>query len=177
MSLIFSTEGQIRELSQKTKELKIIYSAPLPKIASLDNSFNPKYIYFCLEQPPSIHQINVDNKKRNYIMNKEIGQPKKLAVDWSTHNVYYYNAVPGEKSIKICNFKDASCANIINIDTHRQVSVMTIDSTNKLLFYALSNWWMFNSPSFIICKANLDGTNNEILIQTSAGELWINLFK
>lgn len=174
MSLIFSTEGQIRELTQKTNKLTILYSAPTPKIASLDSTFDPRNIYFSLEQPPSIHNIELNTRKRNYIMNKDIGQPQKLAVDWSTHNVYYYNAVAGEKSIKICHIKEASCAKIINIDIHRQVSVMTVDSVNQLLFYALSNWWMFNSPTFTLCKANLDGTQNEIIVQTSSGKTsWI----
>lgn len=171
MTLIFSTEGQLRELTQKTNKLTILFTATMPKIISLDNTFEPRSIYFSIEQPPSIHHIDLKTRKRNYIMNKEIGQPKNIAVDWSTQNVYYYNAVPGEKSINICNLKDASCAKLMNIDNHRQVSAMAIDSVNKVLLYALSNWWMFSSPTYLLYKANLDGSENEVIVQASSGKI------
>lgn len=169
MSLIFTAEGEIRELTQKTNKLSIIFSTRMPKITGLDATLDPKYIYFSIEQPPSIHQINLENRKRSYIMNKDIRQPQKLAVDWSTHNVYYYNAAAGDKSIKICNFKDVLCTKIIDIDSHRQISAIAVDSVNKLLFYALSNWWMFNTPTFMLYKANLDGSQNEQLVQATSG--------
>lgn len=170
MSLIFTAEGEIRELTQKTNQLSVLFTTPMPKMTGLDATIMPRSIYFSLEQPPSLHHINLHTRKRNYIMNNEIGLPQKLAVDWATHNVYYYNAASNEKSIKICNFKDVSCVKIVDIDVHRQVSAITVDAVNKFLFYALSNWWMFNSPTFMLYKTHLDGSHNEVLIQASSGK-------
>lgn len=170
MSLIYTNEGQIRELTQKTNKLTTIFSSTIAKITGLDANYDPKFIYFSLEQPPSIHQIEIETKKRNFLLDKDIVQPQKLAVDWSTQNIYYYNAQSNDKFIGICSYKDTACAKVINIDLHRQVSAMAVDSVNKKLYYALSNWWMFNSPTYMIFSTNLDGTGSEVLVEASSGK-------
>nr|AZN28756.1 vitellogenin receptor [Colaphellus bowringi] len=166
MSMIFTADGQIRELSQKTNILSILFSTTAPKITGLEVLLEPKFIYFSIEETSTIHRIDMATGTRHYIRN--VGQPQKISVDWSTQNVYYYNSETTSKSISVCSFEE-KCAKLIDIDIHRQVSALVVDSVNKVLFYALNSWYVFNSPSYVIYRCNLDGTKNTELLKTTSG--------
>ncbi|CAG9813302.1 unnamed protein product [Phaedon cochleariae] len=166
MSLIFITGGQIRELTQKSNIMSIVFASPVPKITGLDVLLDPKSVYFSIEATSTIHRVDKDTQTRHYI--KNVGQPQALAVDWSTRNVYYYNAEVNEKSIRVCNFEE-KCAKLIDIDIHRQVSALAVDSVNKVMFYSVNSWWVFNAPSYVIYRCNLDGSGRTQLVQTTAG--------
>nr|XP_023011722.1 vitellogenin receptor-like [Leptinotarsa decemlineata] len=166
MSLIFSEYGQIRELSQLTNILSVVFATPAPKITGLDVLVNPRTIYFSMEETSTIHKIDMTSKTRHFIRN--IGQPQDIAVDWSTHNIYYYNTDTNSKSISICSFEE-KCAKLIDVDMHRQVAGLVVDSVNKFLFYALNSWYVFNSPSYVIYRCNLDGTEKTEIMKTTDG--------
>lgn len=171
MTIVFTTEGQIRELSQRNNKLSVLYSQQMPKITGLDAMLNPQTIFFSIEAASSIQKIDVKTQIVHFM--EKVGRPQKLAVDWSTENIYYYNAESPLKSIGICNFHDQICSKLIEIDAHKQVSAITVDSVNQVLFYALSSWWVFNSPSYTIYKSNLDGSNVEEIVNTTTGEFII----
>ncbi|KYB26208.1 vitellogenin receptor isoform X1 [Tribolium castaneum] len=167
MSLIFSSNNQIREISQLENSLKMLYSEETPRITSLDVGLTSGAIYFTVENSNAILKINKGDTKREYLEN--VGQPCKITLDWRTNNIYYFNNAPTTKSIGLCNFNDKTCANLIPVDTHRQVSALVVDPINNVLFYSLVSWWIFNSPSYIVYKTNLDGTGGQELIKTSPG--------
>lgn len=167
MSLVFSSDNQIREISQMSNSLKLVYSDETPKITSLDVSVKSGYIFFTVENSDTILKINRADSKREYMEN--VGQPTKITLDWITGNLYYVNNAPGVKSISICNFEDKACSNLIPVDIHRQVSALVVDSSNKLLFYSLVSWWTFNSPNYVIYKTNLDGTGTQELVKSTSG--------
>lgn len=167
MSLIFTSNNQIRSLSQKTNSLSIIYSSDMPKITGLDFILKSKSVYFSIEITGTIHRINQGTQLREYI--EHVGQPQKISVDWASQNVYFYNADTETKSINVCNFEGMVCAKLIDIDTHRQVSALAVDSLNKVMFYSVTSWWVLNSPSYVIYKCNLDGSGKVELVKFDKG--------
>ncbi|XP_060527930.1 putative vitellogenin receptor [Cylas formicarius] len=167
MTLIYAVDNQIRELSQKSNSLHILYSEDMPKIVGLDVAVKEHNIYFTTENSGTIQRINLKNKTRQYI--DHIGLPQKIAYDWSTGHIYYYNTVPDSKSISVCSFQEMLCAKVIDIDIHRHVSDFVIDSVNKIIFYTLTSWFIFNWPSYAIYKANLDGSNIQEIVNNTEG--------
>lgn len=167
MSMVYASYNQLRMLSQQSNSLNIIYADETPKITGLDLTVD-QYVYFSIETAGTIHRINTVTKKREYM--EHIGQPQKLAVDWATNNVYYVNAESESRAISVCNFDKKMCNTLINTDVHRQVSAIAVDSLNKYLFYSITSWWIFNSPSFIIYKTNLDGTGKQELVPSTPGK-------
>lgn len=167
MFLLYTIDNQIREITPTANSLKILYSEEMPKITSLDVSMKDHTIYFTIENSATIQRINTKTKKRQYI--EHIGSPKKIAYDWSTGHVYYYNARSDAKSISVCSFDDMLCTELIDIDMHRHVSELVVDSVNRVMFYSLTSWWVFNSPSYVLYKVNLDGTNTVEVVKSTTG--------
>lgn len=73
------------------------------------------------------------------------------------------------KSISVCSFSAMACAKIMNVDALRHVSELVVDSANRVMFYSLTTWWMFNSPSYVLYRANLDGTGVTEVIPSTNG--------
>lgn len=169
LTYIFTTETQIRKLSQGDNSLSLVYSDDTPRISGLDISVATGYLYFSIEVTGTIHRINLSNGTKHYISN--VGQPQKLAVDWISQNVYFVNTDSTYRSISLCNFDLQRCAKVIDLGIHGQVSALAVDAINKYVFYAVVNWWVFNSPNYIIYKANLDGTKKTELVKSSPGHI------
>ncbi|KAF7284499.1 hypothetical protein GWI33_022088 [Rhynchophorus ferrugineus] len=165
LSLMFVSDNQIRELTQNS--LNILYSDDMPKVTAMDISMKDRTIFFTIENSPTIQKIDTVTKKRQYI--EHIGFPKKIAYDWATGHIYYYNAQSDEKSISICSFEEMMCSKLIDIDLHRHVSELVIDSTNGVLFYALASWWVFNSPTYVLYSTKLDGSDRKEMIRSTNG--------
>lgn len=168
MSVIYIAENQVRELDQKSNSLRVLYSEEMPKITGIEMSMQDNLIYMSLENSQTIQKLRPKNKTIHYIEN--VGQPEKITLDWSTNNIYFYNAQTDSKSINVCNFEAMLCARVIDIDLHRQVSSLAVDSVNKFLFYTVVSWWVYDTPSFVIYKTNLDGTGRQELVGSSEGE-------
>ncbi|KAJ8925441.1 hypothetical protein NQ315_009274 [Exocentrus adspersus] len=167
MSLIFTSNNQIRKLTQKTNSLTVIFSNEMPKISGLDFVQRSKSIYFSIELTGTIHRISEEKQIREYI--EHVGQPQKLSVDWPTQNLYFYNADTRSNSINVCNFEERLCAKLLDIDIHRQVSAITVDSVNKVMFYSVMSWWTFDSPSYVLYKCHLDGSGRTEVVKFTSG--------
>ncbi|CAG9766392.1 unnamed protein product [Ceutorhynchus assimilis] len=167
MSVMYTLDNQIREISQKTNSLKILYSEEMPKITDLEVAVRENSILFTIENSPTLQKINTNTMKRQYI--EHIGYPRKIAYDWSTGHIYYYNALSDDKSISVCSFEAMACAKLIDVDIHLHVSELTVDSVNRVLFYSLTSWWVFNVPSYVLYKANLDGTGVTEIVKSTHG--------
>lgn len=68
-----------------------------------------------------------------------------------------------------------ACAKLIDIDIHRHVSELVVDSVNRVLFYSMTTWWVFNSPSYVLYKVYLDGTGMTELVKSTNGRYIICL--
>ncbi|KAL1512556.1 hypothetical protein ABEB36_002135 [Hypothenemus hampei] len=167
MSFIYTVDNEIREIFQKNNTLKILYAEQIPKIIALDVNCKNRMILFSIENSPTIQMVNLDSLKQSYM--EHVGYPKKIAYDWSTNNIYFYNAVSDSKSINVCSFGDLACAKLINIDVHRHVSELVVDAENKVMFYSLATWWVFNSPSYVLYKASLDGSEVTEIVKSTNG--------
>lgn len=156
LSLIFTSDNhQIREMSQMENTLNLLFEEEIPKITGLDVD-SRGFVYFSVSDAETLHRMNKSSGERSYI--EQVGQVQNLGVDWITGNVYVVNNDVHSKAITVCNFHDKLCARLIPIDLHRQVSALVVDAVNRVIFYSITSWWMFNSPSYVVYKSNLDGT-------------------
>jgi hypothetical protein len=169
MSMLFTVNNEIRQLSQADHSINVIQMEDSPRITGLDVNVQEQVVYYSIEESASIHRMNLANRSGQFIM--DLGRPQKLAVDWITKNVYFVEAESTTKSIQVCNFQQQHCAKVINIDPHSQVSAITVDATNKFIFYSVTTWWIFNNPQSTVYKANMDGSNVHELIKSSPGHV------
>ncbi|XP_057655031.1 vitellogenin receptor [Diorhabda carinulata] len=169
MSMYFIVHDyQIRELISKSNAMTIISTTPMIKISSLQALVEPKTVFFSTAETGAIYKLDINTNMMHII--RHVGKPQKIAIDWSTQNVYFYNDDSIEKSISVCSFEE-KCAKLIDIDAHRQVSALAVDSINKVLFYVLRNWWILDSPNYVIYKTNLDGSNKTEIVETALGNI------
>lgn len=96
-----------------------------------------------------------------------MGEPDKLAVDWISNHIYF--ADTESKSIKLCNFLEEKCATVHYFDKEGKVSALAVDPVNKYIFYAVVNWWVFNTPMYQLYRTDLDGSNITELIKPNKG--------
>lgn len=167
MYIVFSSANEIRRLAPSINTLDLIYSEDSPKITGLDMNIKTGDVFFSMEEMGSIHRINLKSNAKDYAVG--LGQPQKLAVDWITNNVYFVDSKPTIKSIKVCHLKELKCAKILELNIHDQISALSIDPVNKYMFYSTTTWWLFNSPSSVIYKSNLDGSKQHELVKTELG--------
>lgn len=107
------------------------------------------------------------NESKFYL--PSVGQPELLSLDWVTENVYFANAYSDEKTIDVCNFNSGKCAKVADIGSNSYVTAISVDPINKYLFYAVTQWWVFNSPHYTLYRSNLDGTKTRDLVKTVKG--------
>lgn len=167
MSIIFSSMNEIRRLSPTLNTLDLLVQGDTPRITGLDISVKENYLYYSMELMGSVHRISLSNKTEEYV--RGIGYPQKLSVDWVTGNVYFVDARQMTKIIKACHLHEQKCAKILEVASHDQISSLVIDAVNKYMFYSTTSWWLFNSPSSVIYKSNLDGSKVHELIKTDLG--------
>lgn len=169
MSLIFTSDNQIRMLSEEDNTLSLLHSDNTSKISGLDVSISAGVIYFSIEDSGIIMKLHMKNNSKYYITS--VGRPRILALDWISQNIYFVNSDTKSKSITICNFDMGKCANIKELYSNSHISALAVDAINKYVFYVKANRWAFNSPNYVIYRCNLDGTNEHELVNASTGHI------
>ncbi|KAL3286983.1 hypothetical protein HHI36_001469 [Cryptolaemus montrouzieri] len=169
MDMLFTSNNQIRLLSQTENALKLIYSEETAKITGIAHSVDTKDVYVAMENTGTLLKINEKTNSKDLI--DHVGQPKTLALDWITNNLYFFNSIPYSRSIDVCNFENKACATLIKTDMQSQVSNLVVDAVNRVIFYTVTSWFIFNSPRYVIYKAYLDGTGKQVVIGDSAGHV------
>nr|AVH84929.1 vitellogenin receptor [Harmonia axyridis] len=167
MSMIYLSNNEIRQLTQKENSIKLLYSADTARITGLAYSFANSDIYVSIENMGIIMRINLKTGMKDVIYN--VGQPKKVTLDWITNNIYFYNHMPYSKSIDVCNFQSKNCAPLIKTDLHSQVTNIAVDGVNRVLFYSVTTWFLFNTPTCTIYKVYLDGSGRQALAEDIQG--------
>ncbi|KAK9873892.1 hypothetical protein WA026_002245 [Henosepilachna vigintioctopunctata] len=167
MNLFFTSNNQIRQLSQKENMLKLVYSKETARITGLAHSLKTDEIFIAFENTGTLLRINQKTGSEDYISN--VGQPKKLALDWINRNLYFFNTVPYSRSIDVCNFETKYCAPLIKVDLRNQISNLVVDSVNRFIFYTTTTWVMFNSPKYALYRTYLDGTGSQVIIGDTPG--------
>lgn len=157
-------------LDQKTNRLSVLYNQDSPPITGLNMHYNANLVYFTIQRTGTLHRVNIATGERTFM--EHVGQPQKIAIEWSTGNIYYVDEAT--KSISICGFDEKGCVKLIDIDVNMSVGDLVIDSYNKVLFYSVTSWWVFKSPSSIIYKCNLDGSGKQELFKTTIGKKLID---
>lgn len=169
MSMIFVANNQIRRLSQTDNTLTVLYADDTPEITGLDVSVAEGLVYFSIKESGTIHRLNMKNYNREYMVTA--GAPSKLAVDWITQNVYFADGSGHDNAVKVCNFDKKKFATLFKLDPAVQLTAIAVDPINKLLFYAVTTWWIFNSPNSIVYRRTLDGAKVTVLLRSTKGHI------
>lgn len=152
MKLLYTVDNEIHQISKALNTLSVIYSDNTPPISGLTVSSATNSMYFTVKEAGTLSRKNLTDGSHKYITGLE--KPGQIAIDWIAENVYYVE----DSTINVCHFGIEKCSKIYMSIDNAQVSAITIDAINKYIFFALTKWWHFNSPTSHIFKCNLDGS-------------------
>nr|QQK84939.1 vitellogenin receptor [Chrysoperla nipponensis] len=159
MSLIFTSDAEIRKLIPHKKELHQLVYEDTPPITGLEYSLQEDALYYSIEKLDVIYKVFLTNNTRKFV--RYLRKPTILALDWITNNIYFVEESI-TSAIKVCHLEEQKCAKLITLDTET-VSALAIDAVNKYIFYATTFWWLYNTPKSVLYKVNLDGTHTQEL--------------
>nr|CAI5853201.1 unnamed protein product [Callosobruchus analis] len=135
MSLVFLTaNNQIRQLSQRTHRLSILFTEPIPRITGLGAVVQPSAIYFAVAEAGVLQKIDL-KEDTSHVM-QQVGEPQRLAVDWSTDNVYFAEGSTG--GITVCHVATAKCASLMTSspESYHHLGALVVDASEPAIFYA-----------------------------------------
>ncbi|XP_055910424.1 putative vitellogenin receptor [Eupeodes corollae] len=164
-SLYFTTHNEIRSLSESPITLKVVWSVNDTKISGLDVDIERKRLFYTTEDGNGLFQFDIEKKEVSQGLVVE--SPTKVAVDWITGNVYVVSRMNTYR-IKVCNFGQKVCADIIKLPPTEVVRSIAVDAVGRKLFYASVLAQGFRAPQTHICIAGLDGSKHAIIATKQA---------
>lgn len=163
--LLFSSFNELRKLSENPSTLEVLYKSNDSVFTGLDANVRQNKVYFTMKDTGSLFEYDLGSKKVRFI--SDVGNPKKVAVDWITNNVYYIDDSI-RHSINVCHFSDKSaCARVIKFKRRDTVKTLAVDATNKHLFYSVMEYVTATRPRTVIFRSELDGTRPKMLTNTA----------
>lgn len=148
----------------ESTNLGVLWSSNSSKIAGMDVNVRQNLLYFTVEDTNALYEMNLENKQVIYVTN--IGNPRHIAVDWMTNNVYFFDQ-NNNPSIKVCHMTQKVCTRIIPLKYRDVVKSLVIDSTNNKIFYSVMHPSFSTAESFIYSH-NLDGSRTKMLVKESS---------
>lgn len=125
----------------------------------MDVDVRRQMLYFTDEYNPVIYEHDLERNSTHVLYN--VGHPEHLSVDWVTGNLYFYDR--SEPSIKLCSIQRQVCSRIITFTSQVFVKSVVVDPINRILFYSVMHFWIFEVPHSIIYRADMDGQNQLVL--------------
>lgn len=160
MELITVTDDDIRKLSSNLLSIEAIHSLTGLSVTGFDVNALDDAIYWSNDELGTINKINIKTNELSIFT--DIGNPGVLAVDWITNNIYF-NDNDRPNIIKVCNLKQQKCAIVVKIEGAAKVASLIIDPKNRRLFWSQTTWQVHDKPFSEICRADMMGTNMEII--------------
>lgn len=145
--------------------LNTIWTLNSSKVIGMDVNIDKKLLYFTSQYIDAIMEFNLETNTINSVRN--IGNPTKIAVDWSTDNVYFIDSSTSP-SIKICHMSDKACVRLISFKYRDIVTAIAVDSVNNYIFSSVLHYIVYNSPTTAIYRHNLDGTHLKVIVKDAA---------
>ncbi|XP_019544975.3 putative vitellogenin receptor [Aedes albopictus] len=157
--VLYTSYNQIRKLEVDPPSIRILIQANESRITSMDVDIRRQMLYFTDEYNPVIYEHDMERNSTHVLYN--VGHPEHLAVDWITGNLYFYDR--SEPSIKLCSVQRQLCSRIITFASQVFVKAVAVDPVNRIVFYSLMHFWIFEVPHSIIYRADMDGQNQLVI--------------
>lgn len=152
----FSTIWQINpHLSQ-------IFSTNGSRIVGVDMNIKTKTLYFTVEETDALYIYSLTNGSYKTIDN--IGNPTLISIDWISDNIYFVDKSV-ESTIRLCHAKNRVCIVIMKLDKRDVVKTLTVEPINRYIFVTILKYSAFQVQESRIYRANLDGSNNQIILE------------
>lgn len=159
---LFTSYNEVRNLSEQPAMLSVAWSANDTRISGLDVDIHRQLGYFSSEEQHAIYQMDMQN--RNPIAAISLKSPSKVAVDWTTGNVYVINGNSAQQ-ISVCNFEAKMCGRILQLQGHFTFKSLAVDAHQTKIFYAAVLTESFGQPLTELHMARLDGSRRELLVR------------
>jgi len=161
---LFTSYNEVRNLSEQPAMLSVAWSANDTRISGLDVDMHRQLGYFSSEEQHAIYQMDMQNRNRNPIAAISLKSPSKVAVEWTTGNVYVINGNSAQQ-ISVCNFEAKMCGRILQVQGHFTFKSLAVDAHHTKIFYAAVLTESFGQPLTELHMARLDGSRRELLVR------------
>lgn len=161
--MLFSSFDTIYNVTART--LDLLWSSNGTRIAGMDVNVAAGLLYFTMADSGALYEYDVGTRRIQYIPN--VGAPRRLAVDWSTNNVYFVDesAAP---VMRVCHMREKVCALLFHFNYRDRVKALRVDALNGRLFYAVLQFAVTLSPQSVVYAHALDGSRNQVLVKDAA---------
>lgn len=160
--MLFSTFDTIYNESEKQRS--VAWSVKNTRFTGLDVNIAMGLLYYTVEESQSLYEYNISTKRIRYM--NGVGTPTKLAVDWSTNNVYVVDrSVPA--AIRICHLAEKVCVRLLQLSVGDVVQTIRVDALNNRLFYTVLHKWDYSNPISVVYSRLLDGTHSTVMVNSA----------
>lgn len=160
--VIISSNGSISQFTATNITSAFWSFDVFTKVISMDFSGIMPHLYFTVEDQSALFQLDMTSKEFKVIEN--IGNPRKIAVDWITQNVYVIDYNAEGSSIRMCNMAQHLCIKLITLKSTEHIKAIAVDPIAMRLFFSYGNDFEFKNVNTTVCSTHLDGTNAALLL-------------
>lgn len=167
-TLLFTSYNEVRNLSEHPVMLSVAWSANDTRIGGFDLDMKRQVGYFSSEEQNVIYQVDVSGKgggDATHMAALALASPSKMAVEWTTGNVYVINRASQQQQISVCNFWAKMCGSVVQMKSGFSVKALAVDADMARLFYAAIRTESFGQPRSQLHMTRLDGSRRELLLR------------
>ncbi|XP_062138201.1 putative vitellogenin receptor isoform X1 [Drosophila sulfurigaster albostrigata] len=164
-SFLFSSYDEVRNLSERHAMLSVAWSANDTRISGIDVDMRRQLGYFSSDEQHVVYQL--DMRDRRPLAALSLNAPTKLAVEWTTGNVYVISGNAAQQ-ISVCSFAAKMCGRVLQLPHgrgHATLKSLAVDGHHARLFYAVMRQESFGQPETELYVARLDGSRRELLLR------------
>lgn len=161
--MLFSSFDTIYNVTART--LDLLWSSNGTRIAGMDVDVAAGRLYFTMYDSSALYEYDFGTRLIQYIPN--VGAPRRLAVDWSTNNVYFVDE-SFTPTMRICHMHERVCAQLFHFNYRDIVKALQVDALNGRLFYAVLQFAASLSPQSVVYSHALDGSRSRVLVKDAA---------
>lgn len=164
-TLLFTSYNEVRNLSEQPVMLSVAWSANDTRIGGFDMDMTRQVGYFSSEEQNLIYQVDVHAGGNSHMAALALQAPSKMAVEWTTGNVYVINGHAPQQQISACNFWAKMCGSVVQMKAGLTLKALAVDADQARLFYAAIRTETFSQPRTQLHMTRLDGSRRELLLR------------
>ncbi|KAH8384977.1 hypothetical protein KR093_003920, partial [Drosophila rubida] len=164
-SFLFTSYNEVRNLSERHAMLSVTWSTNDTRISGLDVDMRRQLGYVSSDEQDVVYQLDLRDRTPRAALS--LSSPGKLAVEWTTGNVYAIVGTAAQQ-ISVCSFAAKMCGRILQLAHgrgHFTLKALAADAHHARLFYAAVRQKSFGQPLTELYVACLDGSRPELLLR------------
>ncbi|ALC49752.1 yl [Drosophila busckii] len=162
-ALLFSSYDELRNMTEEPVSLQLAWQANDTAISGFDVDLHRQRGYFSSSEQQVLYQMDLEQRTPRAAL--RLSNPSKLAVEWTTGNVYVISGSAATE-LRVCNFAAKMCARLLQLtQPHLTLQALAVDALNARMFYAAKRSESYQQPSSQIYMARLDGSRRELMLR------------